>query len=416
MLTRRDMIRSGVVGLIPAGIAGAGEPPRPPRHFIARGRTLGMPSGPGGEPWAIVAMSPRGGTVAGSLGGSLRVWDFDTGNRLLDEPLAHPLGITGLAVGPDDYSHEPTQIAIAGYGRLADAQEFARGAPRRAGAALGIWNLKRLGTPELTLAPRSLGLPMFPGGYGRVASLGDGLQVWDIQHGTEVVSLSGGPGVADALALGIEVTAAFDPQGYHERAVAISNRVQVGDHPLEFEGGLVHWNYEDKLARYVRYTKFSALKAAGLQDDAPQCLTIEWQDGLVLTVGPRHQIEAWSLNDEEPLRVQGMEPALAPKPDYERGPTCVAARPDGARWVTGSRDGLLRVWSTVDRRLIRVYHGPKVPVRAVAFVPKSTKVRVVSGGTSGPPDDKGVRPVYPITAWEVDLGPRPEPIWLPILP
>lgn len=90
-------------------------------------------------------------------------------------------------------------------------------------------------------------------------------------------------------------------------------------------------------------------------------------------------------------------------PDPGRRPLALAYDPAGGRVVAGLADGSLRVFDAATAEVAAEVRGPAGPVRALAFV--GTRVRVVAGGGTIPRG--GAIQPSPLLVWEA--GPPPTP-------
>jgi WD40 repeat protein len=94
----------------------------------------------------------------------------------------------------------------------------------------------------------------------------------------------------------------------------------------------------------------------------------------------------------------------------DTGPYLVAFDPEGSRFVTGKKDGLLRMDESKQGRHIDTIRGPRTYVRSVAFL--SDRLRVVSGGyaETGFTKQRGVwvTNYEPLWVWDAVIDRAPD--------
>lgn len=84
-------------------------------------------------------------------------------------------------------------------------------------------------------------------------------------------------------------------------------------------------------------------------------------------------------------------------------PTLLAFDPSGKSIASGGEDGIVRIWEDGGDQPSRTIYGPRLPVRAIAFLNRG--LRVVSGGWAVlPPASQGVSN---LVIWDVASPPQP---------
>ncbi|KAG8707874.1 hypothetical protein FRC09_001564 [Ceratobasidium sp. 395] len=322
--------------------------------------------------------------VSGSRDGTVRIWDAETGDTVLDPLIGHSGEVLSVAFSPDGHwivsGSEDETI------RLWDAEAGrARGGPLRGhkGSVLSVafspngrhiasgslddtartWDTET-GQSTLVLSGHSdvvWSVAFSPDGRRLVSGSGDHtLRIWDAETGASVLKplLGHSDGV---------FAVAFSPDGHHIVSGSEDNSVRIWDaktgQPLldPLQG---HSNYVNSVA----FSANSRLIVSGSGDSTVRI----WDAQTGAAVGP-------------------------PLDGHSGGVQSVAFSSDGSRVVSGSYDKTVRIWDIVGGGISgrtqesTQHNGHSGYMNSVAFSPNGQ--RIASGS-----DDKTVR------IWDAETG------------
>ena len=143
------------------------------------------------------------------------------------------------------------------------------------------------------------------------------------------------------------------------------------------------------------------IHAIAFRGDGRQFLTVGWDQTLT----------TWDFDLGAVIGRSGQ--AMDGRPasslaEFDRGPTFLAFSPDGKWLVSGSGDGIVRLYDAATLAQVRTIAGPRGRVHAVAFLPGG--IRVVAGGHRrlDERDEAGRLKMEPLVVWDADLPRDPD--------
>ena len=334
-----------------------------------------------GSPAGPVAVSPDGSRiVAGTLAGTVPVWDAATGGRLatLREPAAGGLGssnfsIAGNSITSVSYSPDGTKILTSSDDTNARIWDAATGRPLRIlvardtlnGAGFSpdgtevvtacedgtavIWNAAS-GSPVMTLGTPG-GAPVMSAVFNRdgtevvTASSGGTATIWSTITGAQLAVLSepGGAALNDA---------AFSPDGTEVATASLDGTARI-------------WSTTTGAQLMLLGTPSgSDLRSASFSPDGRE----------IVTAGSGRTATIWNTANGEQLT--SLEEPGGGRISY------AAFSPSGTEITTASNDGTVRIWDAFPRQLVRVMAAPDgAGLNNASFSPAGTEL--VTAGSDG---------------------------------
>jgi len=268
------------------------------------------------------------------------------------------------------------------------------------------------------------------GGPARLVEVGRGfglshqyegavINIWEVSTGRRVASIDPG-NVADAFQFAPNGDLVAVTGGVHRVSswAAESGRpsgfAEMGPASLQ---GYVYTqlarvtSFSDDARRIVAYDHASGvslrdLDKPGVRDlplaerrATPAAVALSGDGKRVAVIGFDHSLSVWDF-ETMALRRSVRSP-VADSPHNR--PVLLAFGPGGKTILSGSEDGVVRIWDEAGDRPIRTIVEPPYPVRAVAFV--GDGLRVVSGGCSEPGNHSAQ--TFPLRIWDVAPDRKP---------
>jgi WD40 repeat protein len=302
-------------------------------------------------PVNTVAVSPDGTRIASaSYDRTVKIWE-------LDERRA------GLRARPEEFSGATPQVCVA------FSPDGARLASGDWSGIIKLWDLKTGESFALKGHPDRLFAVAFSPDGTRLASSGkdSAVKVWDLTSRRLLADLDV-PRVAGGLVLGV----AFSPDGKLVAASCPDRTVKLWQQGPGPEGK------EYTLLRSLKGpTGTMTLDQVAFSPDGTRLASATWE-GTVLIWGE----DNWRAGSRERPEGDGSTPLLTLK-GHTGTVKGVAFSPDGARLVSGSSDGTVKVWdlqavrADVADSSVLTFKGHTSGVNSVAFTPDGT--RIISG-------------------------------------
>jgi WD40 repeat protein len=326
---------------------------------------------------SALAVTPDGRrAVSGSEDGTLKVWDLEQGT-LIATLAAHRRWVRAVAVTPDG------RRAVSG------SEDW----------TLKVWDLEE-GVLLATLGngDEVTAVAVTPDGRRTVSGSEDGtLKAWDLDKGVQLATLKGHHGPVR--------TVAVMPDGRRAASGSLDTTLKVWD--LEQGSLITTLEGHDHLVAAVAVTPDGQRAVSGSYDRTLKVWDLE--QGALLATLAGHRVGALALAvtpdgrravlglEDETLKVWDLEHgallASLGQPRSVKGAravrrwkppmpvTAVAVMLDGRRAVSGSYDGMLKVWDLEQGALLGNLRGGDRPVSAVAVTPDGR--RAVSGSFEG---------------------------------
>jgi len=336
-----------------------------------------------------LAVLPDGRLVSGSLDGTVRVWDVQTGRTLaiLD---GHPRGVRTVAVTPKGHvvfdadetiyvrdvatgaavatleGHQDTVVTLVVFpdGRIVSSS---------ANHEVRVWDL-HTGSSVAFHARGVVKAFAVLSSNRLVSGTLDGIvQVWDVQTGHASHTLEGATGAIIALAVSPDGRIVF---GASEGKILMwdtaTGRILA---TIDEEQGSVTALAALPNDRLVAATGDALLRVWDVETrqtvanlrghQSPLTAVAVLSDGRVVSGSSDATIRVWDIDAEH----------VTVHPGHQDWVNAVAVLPDG-RVVSGSDDRTLRVWDAQTGRLLDTFHDPQLVVKSLAVLPDG---RFVSG-------------------------------------
>jgi WD40 repeat protein/energy-coupling factor transporter ATP-binding protein EcfA2 len=273
-----------------------------------------------------IALDPQGARmITGSSDGTLKVWDFETGNLL--RTLALGAGVACVAVSPDG------RTAVSGGWDL----------------AVTIWDLKAAPAEHAPAGHREAveGLVVTQDGRWTVSASQDHtLKVWELATGKEQRTLHGHKGWITALAL------------IPQQAQVVSGDV---------EGVLIVWDLQTG----------ARLRTLNAHDQAVQAVAV-FSDARRAVSGSNDQtIKVWDLETGRLLQTLTSRKAEV---------TAAAMTQDGRHAVLALSDGTFTVWNLETDSSVHTVAGQPLLEEVVAALPERDRA-IITSGMPQPPEN-----------------------------
>ncbi|KAG8711757.1 hypothetical protein FRC08_015492 [Ceratobasidium sp. 394] len=324
--------------------------------------------------------SPNGRRIAtGSLDGTVRVWDAETGATLLDPIPGHSSQVWSVA-----FSHDSRRIVSGSLDKTVRVWDAETGV-----ALLGPLR----GHSEWV---RSVAFS--PSGHRIVSGSEDNtVRIWDAKTGIELLQLRGHSDTVCSVV--------FSPNGHHivsgsrDWTVRVWNAAtgaalleplrghsgQVLSAAFSPGGGRIVSGSDDKTVR-IWDAETGAVLLQPLRGHSDEVLSVAFSPDsrLIFSGSSDNTVRIWDAETGTEL----VNPLLGHSSDV----MSVAPSPDGRRLASGSGDMTLRIWDVEMRNVkSKSPQGHSGPVRSVAFSPNGH--RIVSSSK-----DKTVR------VWDAEAG------------
>jgi WD40 repeat protein len=214
--------------------------------------------------------------------------------------------------------------------------------------------------------------------YGDVTTGEGSAQIWDVESGTELHVLRGHDGIVWSAAFSPDgsrvVTASrdgtariWDAMSGEELHVLRGHEGGVSSAAFSPSGELIVTGSNDGTARVWDAATADALDVLSGHEDAIQSAAF-WSDTVVVTGSTDRTARIWEAESGELLALRGHEGTV----------WSAAFSRDGTRVVTGSEDESARVWEAESGEQLRVLYGGASTVACVAFSPDGSRVLTAS--------------------------------------
>ncbi len=284
--------------------------------------------------WKSVAFSPDGAFLAaGGFGGIVHVWDASNGADVMSLKGTEREGdveIHSIAFGPEGK-------------RLAAGGSIWPRIGRRLTGPIGFWGIWEVSTGEkvidVEIDDPVRDLAMSADGSRLAAGLFNGVRVWSLSSGDELVSFG----------RGTVVGVAFDPQGNRLASCGggptVISDASTGETLTELLIG-----QEDAVVRSVAFSPDGRRLAVASDDKSVRILILaKWKNSSV-----------------------GRE--LTVLRGHEAAPVAVAFNPDGTRLASAAADRTVRIWDVTPAGSSTVLRGSP----PIAFSPDGSRMAAVS--------------------------------------
>ncbi|MFP4248252.1 MAG: WD40 repeat domain-containing protein [Armatimonadota bacterium] len=272
--------------------------------------------------------------LTGSRDGSIRLWDrLPDGGEVINRWFAHSGYVNYIVVSPDG-----NWVLSYGGGNMVVEYGLTDGEPRLE------WDRHELGVQAVAIAPD-----------GRaISGAADGtVRVWDALSGEQALLIEDATQGAWAVAA--------SPDG--ERIAAGCKDGVVREFSAS-DGSLIR-----ELHGHLGYIRAVEYMPQGASADSAPSLVSAAGDGT---------IRIWPRSGDEPLRV--FEADLFGEDGHRGGVLSLAVSEDGAKLLSGGRDGTMRLWDLRAGAQEAIFRGHRGWVEAVAF---TTDGEAVSGSRTG---------------------------------
>ena len=242
-----------------------------------------------------------------SMDGTLRFWDLET--KSMRSMTQYSYGFRTADLSPDSQF-----IALGGEN-----------------GDWSLWDIERQKIVfEGKLSSSVIGCAFSPEGQKLAVADDSSVEVWDVDHRTNVLTLPRSSGGDDGFFHGL----AFSPDGK----------------------SLAYGHGDARIFLYDFTTKSTSV--VGFTSDGDALSLAFSHDGHTLVSADRKQITVWDISGRSPPRFLT---------EHLEQPECIAFSPDGSLLASASGDQTIRLWSTETWRSLAILRGHEKEVRSVSF-------------------------------------------------
>jgi WD40 repeat protein len=219
-----------------------------------------------------------------------------------------------------------------------------------------------------------------------LATADEQLQLWDIGTGRRRWASGGNGETVGCLLFSQKGDRIFGVTGQGKTVNLRSWDVITGKQSdlrrgLEQEGALLSLSRDDKQLAYAWQNQVVILELASgkevrlqiLGRQVPEAREIRQMafnpDGTILLTADSRSIRFWNVREKKEFRLI-----------QQRGLRCMALSEDGKLLVTGSGDGVIRLWDSTTGRQVGADNGPAGSVYSVAFSPDGSTLATAQCG------------------------------------